>query len=257
MMGLTAKLAEVIHELRLEETNAALPSRLMAAILSTVAQLPLLLSPAAAFSVFTIVARNEGSTLDASRMFASLSLIVLLTQPLFFLFQVILDISTALGCFGRIEKFLEAQARNDTRHQKSCSRISISKHPESGGHDRPAASGGSEIELIELNKGAASTNNIPDVDFDLTVERLTLAWPDGARPIVRDLSVSVARGRLTMVVGPVASGKSTLLKGLLGEVPSTEGSVSLGRGRLAWCDQNPWLIVGGQALPLSSNQSYC
>ena len=249
MTGLTGKLKETIHKLRLEEMDAALPSRLMATISSTIAQFPLLLSPAAAFSIFVAVARTEGTTLDAGRMFSSLSLIVLLTQPLFFLFEVILDINTALGCFGRIEKFLEAQTRNDTRRFEGAGRREspLTRPVVSPADDRiEAAHAGSEIELIELDKSAASHNGTGSGNgngSDLSVEKLTLTWPDGARPVVKDVSFSLPRGRFAMVVGPVASGKTTLLKGLLGEVPNAEGIVSIGRTRMAWCDQTPWLIV--------------
>lgn len=44
-----------------------------------------------------------------------------------------------------------------------------------------------------------------------------------------------------MIVGPVASGKSTLLKGLLGELPKATGCVDVARRRIAFCDQTPWI----------------
>ncbi|KAK2036308.1 P-loop containing nucleoside triphosphate hydrolase protein [Colletotrichum somersetense] len=46
-----------------------------------------------------------------------------------------------------------------------------------------------------------------------------------------------------MIVGPAASGKSTLLKGLLGETPFTSGDVILGveHRRVGHCDHSPFL----------------
>ncbi|KAK7747489.1 hypothetical protein SLS53_001744 [Cytospora paraplurivora] len=48
---------------------------------------------------------------------------------------------------------------------------------------------------------------------------------------------------LTMIVGPMASGKTTLCKVLLGEVPLSEGQVILASSlrRIGFCDQNPFL----------------
>ena len=42
---------------------------------------------------------------------------------------------------------------------------------------------------------------------------------------VFDINLTVERGSLTVVTGPVGSGKSTVLRGLLGLVPTTSGSV--------------------------------
>lgn len=46
----------------------------------------------------------------------------------------------------------------------------------------------------------------------LSGKSLTLSY--GARPIVQDLSVSIPEGKLTVVIGPNACGKSTLLRAL-------------------------------------------
>ncbi|QRV82367.1 ABC transporter transmembrane region [Ceratobasidium sp. AG-Ba] len=55
-----------------------------------------------------------------------------------------------------------------------------------------------------------------------------------------DVSFSVPRGSLTAIVGPVASGKSSLLLGILGEMPRTKGSVVFG-GRTVYCAQTAWI----------------
>jgi ATP-binding cassette, subfamily C (CFTR/MRP), member 1 len=44
-----------------------------------------------------------------------------------------------------------------------------------------------------------------------------------------------------MVVGPISSGKSTLLKGILGETPICNGSVQILSDSIAFCDQIPWM----------------
>ncbi|KAJ4863834.1 ABC transporter domain-containing protein [Trichoderma breve] len=49
-------------------------------------------------------------------------------------------------------------------------------------------------------------------------------------------------GSLTMIVGPIGSGKSSLLKAILGETSSTGGKVSLSTPSIAFCDQTPWVM---------------
>ena len=47
-----------------------------------------------------------------------------------------------------------------------------------------------------------------------------------------------------MIVGPIASGKSPLLKALLGETPSSKGFVYVATREIAFCDQSPFLKNG-------------
>jgi ABC-type multidrug transport system ATPase subunit len=53
-------------------------------------------------------------------------------------------------------------------------------------------------------------------------------------------NMSVPRGQLLAIVGPVGSGKSSLLQGLIGEMRKTAGTVKFG-GRVAYCPQVAWI----------------
>lgn len=59
---------------------------------------------------------------------------------------------------------------------------------------------------------------------------------------VKDVNLTIPRGSLTAIVGPVGSGKSSLLQGLIGEMRRIEGSVSFG-GSVAYCPQSAWIQV--------------
>jgi ATP-binding cassette subfamily C (CFTR/MRP) protein 1 len=65
-----------------------------------------MISPVITFAVFTIIALRGNTSLDVSRIFTSLSLIILLTQPLFYVFIGIEELMASIGCFERIGKFL-------------------------------------------------------------------------------------------------------------------------------------------------------
>ncbi|WP_110207166.1 ABC transporter ATP-binding protein [Nocardioides daejeonensis] len=59
----------------------------------------------------------------------------------------------------------------------------------------------------------------------LTAERLSLGY--GARAVVSDLAIAVPTGLMTVIVGPNACGKSTLLRALARLLPPTAGTVQL------------------------------
>jgi ABC-type transport system involved in cytochrome bd biosynthesis fused ATPase/permease subunit len=59
---------------------------------------------------------------------------------------------------------------------------------------------------------------------------------------VRDVSMEIPRGLLVAVVGPVGSGKTSLLQGLIGEMRKTSGSITFG-GSVGYCPQSAWIQV--------------
>src|SRR5690606_4758833 len=68
-------------------------------------------------------------------------------------------------------------------------------------------------------------------------ERMTFAYP-GQPPVVKDLTLTVARGDKIGLLGPNGAGKTTLVKLLLGELNPTSGSVKHGtRLEIVYLDQ--------------------
>ncbi|KAL4079849.1 P-loop containing nucleoside triphosphate hydrolase protein [Scleroderma yunnanense] len=63
---------------------------------------------------------------------------------------------------------------------------------------------------------------------------------DGSVFRVSDVTLTIPRGQLAAIIGPVGSGKSSLLEGIIGEMRKVSGSVSLG-GRVAYCSQMAWI----------------
>jgi energy-coupling factor transport system ATP-binding protein len=63
----------------------------------------------------------------------------------------------------------------------------------------------------------------------LGFDDVTFTYPDGARPALDDVEVSLAEGSFALVVGPTGSGKSTLLRAANGLVPQFTGGTFHGR----------------------------
>lgn len=236
MSGLSKHLSDTIAALRVEEIAASKPFRVVGAVTSSVAQVPLLLSPVLAFAMFQGITAATGQVLDPTRMFAALSLITLLAQPLFWIFEVILDLSAAFGAFDRIQSFLVKSTRDEYRMMEVVNSANS------------AVVVGEEGGLIELQalravaSQVSSSNNSQNFTAVIDVEDATFDWsPD--RSVLSNVTFSLSSGQLTLLIGPVASGKTTLLKGLLGEVPHSRGRVYMARGPLSWCEQTPWIMV--------------
>jgi len=76
----------------------------------------------------------------------------------------------------------------------------------------------------------------------ITIKNGEFRWlPNSIKPILQDIDLEVTKGELLAVTGRVASGKSSLLAALLGEMTRSDGSVTI-RGDIAYFSQNSWIL---------------
>lgn len=163
-----------------------------------------------------------------SQAISSLSLVSLISQPLIILLTAIPQGWGALRCFQRIQDFLLEQSRVDSR--------SVGSTEPSSDEDLP-----SEPEGIELYHREAVRQSLDQVLLRAT----SFGWSNSTQDIVKDASTRISCDScLTIVVGPVGCGKSTFLKGLLGETTFIQGRVKVLSSQIAYCDQTPWIING-------------
>ena len=59
---------------------------------------------------------------------------------------------------------------------------------------------------------------------------------------IQKTSLTIPKGQIVAIVGPVGSGKSSLLQGLIGEMRRESGSVRF-CGSVSYCPQNAWIQV--------------
>ena len=59
---------------------------------------------------------------------------------------------------------------------------------------------------------------------------------------MKDIDLSIPREKLVAIVGPVGTGKTSLLQGIIGEMRKTAGTVKFG-GSVAYCPQIAWIQV--------------
>lgn len=181
----------------------------------------------------------------------------------------------AIGCFKRIQEFLDVAPYEDTRFKLAYLEKSLDATPgiSSGAKSDtssrrtsisiPSRISGKTSSLSLLDRSIASSPTLAATKIGQSVEKRTLAnfyqfsrseaiiitdgkfgWDTEKEPLLRGIDIRVPRTKLTMIVGPVGSGKSTLLKAMLGELPLSKGTVELSSLRVAFCDQTPWHMNG-------------
>jgi ATP-binding cassette subfamily C (CFTR/MRP) protein 1 len=188
--------------------------------------LPTLLMPAVTFTVYAIAQRvSGGNQFGVAQAFTSLSLINILVMPVMNLTTAWTQLASGLACLDRIQDFLLQEKREEYR-------ILL---PRSGNR---SFGNGQSTDQADYTSEKREDSNVPlikvrDGDFGWGKET----------PIVKDLNMDIMAGQLTVIVGPVACGKSTLLKALLGEVRMLSGSVEFTvPEEIAYCDQDAWLL---------------
>jgi ABC-type multidrug transport system fused ATPase/permease subunit len=215
--GLTTVAGEFVQKLRIDELEAGSRFRKILILAALFGFTPMLIGPPITFAF-------AQRSLDTTKIFTSLSYLSLLTNPLSQIFQSIPNVISALTCIGRIQTFLECETRQDFRKFLTDT-MRNSEKPRGDSSVSPS----SEVELAD----------------PITVKDGSFGW-EADKFVLQNVNTRVSRSSLTMVVGPVGSGKSTLCKALLGETPFNKGSTVLSTRfpHVGFCDQTAFLWNG-------------
>ncbi|KAH8903585.1 P-loop containing nucleoside triphosphate hydrolase protein [Coniochaeta sp. PMI_546] len=205
--GLTGPVEEAIQDMRMDELKTGSRFRMVQVWAATLAYVPLWFAP-----VFTFAITSH--QLDVTTIFTSISYLTLLANPLAYLFQSLPGLLSAFACLNRIQAFLDKESRDDFR--ETIEPTVAEKQP----------------------GGTGSEKTTPAI----RIERGSFGWSDGIFNL-KDVTATIPSSSLTIVVGPIASGKSTLCKALLGETPLSQGKVIMASNyrKIGYCDQTPFL----------------
>jgi len=248
MCGLTETLTKTIQDLRVEELTISKRFRKLLIWNMAFTYLTPVVAPILTFAVFSVLARDAGGgkTLDTARIFTSLSLFTLLSEPLGALIMSLLTFMGAVGSFKRIQDFLDIEARFDNR--KVPNRIDLLLHRSEDSIARQK-----KISFSEETDTGTEREDIATTPKEATplfayeaiaLQDASFGWDSGKGPLLHSINLIVPKHKITMVVGPVGCGKSTLLKAILGEVPIMNGTVQCSFLEVGFCDQTPWHMNG-------------
>jgi len=96
------------------------------------------------------------------------------------------------------------------------------------------------------------------------IGKLTVQHNSISQPILEGIDLTMNSGSITICSGRVGTGKTTLARAIIGEVPSSSGSVSVSTKCIGLCTQVPWLpstsvkevILGGSSKSDDNTQWY-
>ncbi|KAI5990317.1 ABC protein [Pisolithus orientalis] len=192
-----------------------------------------------AFVTYTLTSRNFNTAI----IFSSLSLFQLLRQPMMYMPRALAAIPDAASALERLSDIFHAEliadeplvihksqkeavlVRNATFEWESSEKNDRSVPDIASGERRDGARGGSGCHRSRRGKAGEGKDKLRK---DVPVFK------------VQGVNLAIPRGCLTAIVGPVGSGKSSLLQGIIGEVRKVCGDVSVG-GRVAYCSQTAWI----------------
>lgn len=204
--GLEEAFLEKIREKREKELRLSLISMVCGLSLHTVSTLLPIINIVVAFGIFTKVMNRP---LTASIAFTSISLFDILRSQFSWMAFITQQVVYAFISFDRIDKFLNGEE----------------ELPE----DKPEESEDAPPNKPPGYKNATLSWNKPGSDEDNNFR-------------LSDMNVECVYGGLTVVVGPVGSGKSSFLLGLLGEMRLLEGNIHLPRKYgISYVAQSTWL----------------
>ncbi|KAJ5406972.1 hypothetical protein N7465_008256 [Penicillium sp. CMV-2018d] len=210
MLGLSDIVANMIQNLRITELDLSKQYRRLLSIQTFIAMNTATIAPLATFATFVIISKSTGQPLNTESAYTSLSLIYLLADPMVVVFRTIPFVSAALACFSRIQIYLLSESCTDYRLPLSERDHHPSQDDEKG-------------------------------DTLVAISGASFGWVPGKPDILNDITVNIRRSCFTFIVGPVGSGKSTLIRAILGEVPLRSGSIYADPGNIAFVGQEPWI----------------
>ena len=152
--------------------------------------------------------------LEARRMFTILAFVTLSVIPMEMILRSYSGVRNATSCVDRIAVYLAETERRDDRTTREVT-----------------------PDLVQ-EKGVSVEE---PRDYTIEVSQAFIAPNGQEETAVRNATVSVPHGKLTIAVGPVGSGKTIFLKSLLGEANIVDGSILINKGPIAYCQQTPWL----------------
>jgi ABC-type multidrug transport system fused ATPase/permease subunit len=242
MTGMTEKMSAIIANLRQLEIRRSRLFRMLIVLEIGAAHLSAIFAPVIGFGLFTLLSLWNGSTpLTAPVAFATLGVFRLQEGPLSSIITSVEYFQTIRNSFRRIQEHLVQPERVDPRTTLAAKPSPYFIPAYYIDTDRLIET---EIEpKYDETELEAAQQSLYNTKVAMTIQSASAGYSTQSN-IVRNLSFQVGRSKTTMIIGPVGSGKSTLIRLLLGEMPHVTGIVATAFTNSAFCPQSPWITWG-------------
>ncbi|KAI4546130.1 hypothetical protein MJG53_004174 [Ovis ammon polii x Ovis aries] len=213
---------------------------------------------AAVLATFVTHAYASGNNLKPAEAFASLSLFHILVTPLFLLSTVVRFAVKAIVSVQKLNEFLLSDEIGEDSWRtgesslpfESCKkhtgvRFNLCSFP--FGMQQPKTINRKQPGRYHLDNYEQSTRRLRPMETEDVAIKVTngyFSWGSGLATL-SNIDIRIPTGQLTMIVGQVGCGKSSLLLAILGEMQTLEGKVhwsNRNRYSVAYAAQKPWLL---------------
>ncbi|XP_022086020.1 ATP-binding cassette sub-family C member 9-like isoform X2 [Acanthaster planci] len=257
MYGWEDVFRQTIESVRKQELLANLFRYVFFAVSTTIASGGPVLITLISFGTYTLL---SGEALTPEVALPALSLFFILENSLFYFPFYISYMVTGVVSTHRLQAFLMSAevegSSNRTSHTSSNDAhnhdLEVSFKPVmnsslSGNDGEPPSRSNGSSDGLELQTLHQDKNSDPDSEClpsgtAVKIECGNFSWNSGSEAVLHDISVTIPRGKLTVIIGCVGSGKSALLSAILGEMTTLSGHVHLADSDVAYTAQKPWII---------------
>ena len=174
---------------------------------------------------------NASKSLDAADIFATISLTRLVSSPMTTLLLGLPQVTSLFACFSRIQSFLLLESYPGISNSVAS------------GSEKPSSSI-TKQDTLTFNGESKDYAAVQPIEKDqpLMEMRNVSIYPSAdAEAVLHNVDLQIQRSLVTVIVGPVASGKTTLLRAIIGESRIEGFMMSAGGKDTGYCDQVPWL----------------
>ncbi|XP_053175737.1 ATP-binding cassette sub-family C member 8 isoform X2 [Scomber japonicus] len=188
---------------------------------------------AAVLTTFVVhVHISEDADLSPAVAFASLSLFHILVTPLFLLSSVVRSTVKALVSVQKLSEFFSSDEIGEEQESRTMLTPGSSNHNQNRyqavplkvvNRKRPPRDDWDNYSSQGEHEGDRHSQNV-DQDICIKIISGYFTWTDGP-PTLSNVDIKIPFGKLTMIVGQVGCGKSSLLLAALGEMQRISGSV--------------------------------
>lgn len=215
---------------------------------------------AAVLATFVTYAYSNDEPLQPAQAFASLSLFHILVTPLFLLSTVVRFAVKAIVSVQKLNEFLLSDEIGDDSWRGGDNSVAYESCKKHTGLHTKAINRRQPLRYQLENYEQSSRRQTRPVETDDIAIKVTngyFSWGSGLATL-SNINIRIPTGQMTMIVGQVGCGKSSLLLAILGEMqtlegkvhwsnvnesePSLEASRSKNRYSVAYAAQKPWLL---------------
>ncbi|CAD5119335.1 DgyrCDS7955 [Dimorphilus gyrociliatus] len=183
----------------------------------------------ATFSLFVLI--NKENKMDAEKAFVSLSLFNIMRLPLVIFPTLISNIVQTRISMKRIWKYLLLDEIDETgvtraQYNLNCSNAITVRE--------------ASFAWIRDDDPVQSTDNLEKIKENVKETIAVNARDLRIGPILHDINLEIPQSSFVAVIGAVASGKSSLLSAILGNMEKISGTVDI-MGKVAYVSQQAWI----------------